>query len=440
MSAAKNAVMNQTAQHEFHPDAESLNAFAEQALDQRERSHVLSHLAVCARCREVVTLAQRVARAEVELAVPAAAAASRPTAQPRAWWNSWRLAWALPAAALAATITFAVYLHHEQLARTAEMAKNAAPVSQDETLPANALQPEQPKPAPATTSPTGAGPADRKLKREAVVGSAGPSLRKLDSAPPPPAPPATTPATVTAQKFAPEVVSAYQGLPPESIHGQSPSSFNKFFSPQATDQQALQMEQRKQIEQGDRPLQKAAAYDHLLSTKTAPSVVPQAPPAVFAPGSNGRASANSQPAALSAGSLASFAELSGLPVVADAKRIGKPIHLPSKLASISAVFAGNRVLAIDSANTLFVSADSGSAWTRVSPQWTGRAILIRARGTASDRADAAHRQADVAQTAGLADTTPSIGGPVSLSSTVFEIVNDKDQVWTSADGLVWTAR
>ena len=67
--------MNQNPQLDFHPDAESLNAFAEQALGDRERGQIVEHLAVCSRCREVVFLAQEAA-VEMEPAV----AAGRPRA------------------------------------------------------------------------------------------------------------------------------------------------------------------------------------------------------------------------------------------------------------------------------------------------------------------------------------------------------------------------
>lgn len=42
----------------MHPDANLLTAFAEQALSATERDGVLEHLALCADCREVVTVAQ----------------------------------------------------------------------------------------------------------------------------------------------------------------------------------------------------------------------------------------------------------------------------------------------------------------------------------------------------------------------------------------------
>ena len=50
--------MKSKPQLDHHPDAESLNAFAEQALADQERGKILAHLAECSRCRQVVYLAQ----------------------------------------------------------------------------------------------------------------------------------------------------------------------------------------------------------------------------------------------------------------------------------------------------------------------------------------------------------------------------------------------
>lgn len=57
-------MMETNRQHEFHPAAESLSAFAEQALEERERGEVLKHLAVCGHCRQVVALAREAAEVE----------------------------------------------------------------------------------------------------------------------------------------------------------------------------------------------------------------------------------------------------------------------------------------------------------------------------------------------------------------------------------------
>ncbi len=98
--------MTATSQHGFHPDAESLSAFSEQALQERERAEVLAHLAVCGRCRQVVALARAAAEAEV-----AAPVAPRKTIAPNAWWRQWRLVWIPAAVAVAfAVTTLSVYI------------------------------------------------------------------------------------------------------------------------------------------------------------------------------------------------------------------------------------------------------------------------------------------------------------------------------------------
>jgi hypothetical protein len=436
MSAAKNSVMNTKIQHEFHPDAESLNAFAEQALDERERNQVLGHLAVCPRCREVVALAQRAAQVEVE---ELAGAVTLSTAPERRRWKSWHLVWAPPAVALAAAIALVVYMHHERVERNAEMAKNAPPMLQNETL-TNAPPSPQSQPAQAPASPASAEVADGKLKTEPAGRSAGYSLRQVVNAPAPAPPPAAAETVTVNAQLQPETMNADQAMAPEPLHGELQSAFKKSPSPHAGGQQAMQSEAMKQFEQRNRQLESAAVQDHLFAAKAAPAAIPQGAEANAARNDNGSVSTNSQPGALSAGSLSSFAEFKGAVAMADVGKARKNIHLPSKLTSISTVFAGSRVLAIDSANTLFVSQDSGSAWTRVSPQWTGRAILVRAHDALGDLDKSINSRIEVAPTAGVAGNALPAATPVPSPSITFEIVNDKDRVWTSSDGLVWTAR
>ncbi len=117
--------MKATGQHEFHPDAESLSAFAEHALQERERGQVLEHLAVCGRCRQVVALAREAADAEVE-----ARAARQVVNQPNAWWKRWRFAWVPIAVAAALAVTsISVFVRqaeqHEAAIKIAE--RTAAP-------------------------------------------------------------------------------------------------------------------------------------------------------------------------------------------------------------------------------------------------------------------------------------------------------------------------
>src|SRR5208337_1322765 len=85
----------------LHPDANLLAAFVEKTLTEKERAQVLSHLAQCAECRELVAL---ILPAEVE--------APEPTRLPaRQGWSVWRLlGWGGLAAALGAVV-IVVVLH-----------------------------------------------------------------------------------------------------------------------------------------------------------------------------------------------------------------------------------------------------------------------------------------------------------------------------------------
>src|ERR1051326_4587131 len=54
-----------------HPDADLLSAFTEHLLSGQERERVLTHLAACAACREVVSLALPQEAEVVEAGAPA---------------------------------------------------------------------------------------------------------------------------------------------------------------------------------------------------------------------------------------------------------------------------------------------------------------------------------------------------------------------------------
>ncbi|MGH9543828.1 MAG: YCF48-related protein [Terriglobales bacterium] len=85
-----------------HPDPDLLTAFAEQSLKSRERAQVLQHLAECADCRDVLSLAMP----EIE---------SAPSPGPeRSRWLSWPvLRWGALAACVV-VVSAAVTLHYER--------------------------------------------------------------------------------------------------------------------------------------------------------------------------------------------------------------------------------------------------------------------------------------------------------------------------------------
>jgi Photosynthesis system II assembly factor YCF48/Putative zinc-finger len=95
-----------------HPDPDLLSALAENALNQREREQVLQHLAVCANCREVLSLAQ--SQPELEYAAVAAGAVQD---RPRGWLQASWLRWG--AAAACVIVVGAAVLRYQSRERTA---------------------------------------------------------------------------------------------------------------------------------------------------------------------------------------------------------------------------------------------------------------------------------------------------------------------------------
>jgi hypothetical protein len=85
-----------------HPDPDLLNAFVEKSLTDRERSQILLHLADCANCREVVTLA-----------MPEIESTPSPSTD-RSLWLSWPvLRWGALVACVV-VVSAAVTLHYQQ--------------------------------------------------------------------------------------------------------------------------------------------------------------------------------------------------------------------------------------------------------------------------------------------------------------------------------------
>ncbi|HKD84046.1 MAG TPA: YCF48-related protein [Terriglobales bacterium] len=106
-------VLAKQASPEEHPSADLLNGYVEQSLTAGEKMLVMSHLAACGECREVVFLASGVAPEESISAIPnereEAAAAKAPH---RSNWI-WRWKWAVPALAVFA-IAAAVLIERDR--------------------------------------------------------------------------------------------------------------------------------------------------------------------------------------------------------------------------------------------------------------------------------------------------------------------------------------
>jgi hypothetical protein len=419
--------MNVKGQHEMHPDAETLSAFIEQALNAKERGEVLAHLAVCGRCRQVVALAREAAGAEV-------AAARHEAVRPRAWWRNRTLA-LVPAAAFAATAVIAFYIHERAIERTAEVAK----LEQQQTNEKAATPPQAlPQPETQAAPPAPATPVDAQAKPDA------------------PTKPREKERPGETRREPSAVLDEIAAAPsPRAVHGLVPEREEYRRSPSAEIHGAMaDAPARTQTLTGDRAPSEAAMYDeehrkqadeaederHQYAAKAATPSSPHdseidnagsAPAESRTAGSSEQVEAQQlelQPSPdVNSGELKSL-RLSGF----SGALMAKQIHLPSGLPALSIASSDRRMLAIDKKGALFFSDDSGLAWEKVKRQWTGRAILVR-RKTAEVATPPA---ATVPESAG----STSVPDALSRPETVFELVNDQSELWLSADGRIWTAK
>lgn len=463
--------MTATTQHGNHPEAEALSAFAERALPAHERNHVLAHLAVCSRCRQVVALARQAEEFESPALVAAAAAApslATTVAHRRtAWWRNWHFAW-IPVAALVATVSLVAYIHIVHIDRIAELARINPPavsqiealspspaLSQNETAPASSAQSappseskqQNPSPPPSaksqphlpsfTDAPAPPEPKAAFAGAAAAPRSPLPAPRALSSeqAPAPPPPPsATQTVTVASDQPAPETASAQQfvSLQPtlkaanSPLRATPPPPATPLSSPASPAAPQLQAEREKKFTDFNRQVETTETSDHLSAARANPQ---SASVGAAVSASNTSGAAHAQPAASNHTSIASFG--SALGHLSAAGTAGTPIHLPSGLALASIASSGPLLLAIDNSGALFLTQDSGVTWRQVAHQWTGRAVLVRSRNLADRRALTAPAPTSNADSSSASPAPPA-------PSIVFEIVNEKNQVWHSADGLVWT--
>lgn len=380
--------MNSTSQLELHPDAESLNAFAEQALAVPEREQVLAHLAGCSRCRQVIFLAQQAA-AEAE--VPAWVPATQPTNQPTAWYWNWRLAW-VPATALAAALALVVTFHPGRTTQMPELAK-AVPL-RDEAVP---------PPLPQERASAGAAhKSTSRLTANSVASNATLDARhmsseKLAHEPAPfatlsPEPRASAPSAVVGQVLLP---SSIESAPQQETTAQfqpEPSVAAWQQERQMSGASSASADASRQISQKSMRAEVYSAHTSRQAASAGPRMVQQ-----------------SQSIPASSFDIGTQQQFAG----SAASRKVNPPRLPSGLTAVSRATAQHLTLEIDLAGTLFLSDDYGEHWEPVARQWTGRAVEVRAK-------------------TGLSGNSAPAG--------VFELKNDAGSTWVSADGKTWTAQ
>jgi len=384
--------MNSTSQFDLHPEAESLNAFAEQALPEQERAQVLAHLAACSRCRQVVYLAQEAAELET---MPASVATAHPAVQRAPWFSNWWFTW-VPAAALAAMVGLAVFVHVRRVETGSEMARVTP-------------QSEQSVPTPAAQEQANTGAAASAATPVAAKRSAGhlrPAAAQMPSALLPAvaadrsAPAAAPPSAVAGAMELPHVERAEHKAVPS---GAGPGFATQEASVQAKAETAVEAWKQQHLASA---LSSTAAAARTEQARLK-NVESHAQTGQFDSLAGSAPQSALQPAPSASFDGAGRQAAPGIFVARKATRTG----LPSGLAAVSTAMAQQRTLAIDLAGTLYLSEDAGSHWEPVARQWTGRAVRVRYR--------------------------PALDGNAAAK---FEISNDQEMVWVSGDGKTWQAQ
>jgi Putative zinc-finger len=399
--------MNPMTQPGVHPDAESLNAFAEQALAAAEREQVLTHLASCGRCREVVFLAQQAAGAEAD--APVAVALPEPDRPWQRWFAGWRWTW-IPATALAGVMGFAVLHHFQNVPTEMEVARNT-PQEVANSASTNA--------APVS-KPGSPGPAERNQPVEKEAGSPASARSKDLGAIAKKAPESANSPAAFSDKNEPagemESVAVSPSVPVQAQPNRGEAAPAQKAAgvggPRVTSQASQQQLAGQQQE---------VAQDQLHSARYSAKVAGVAGGAM--PAANAaRADAQSQaaptappPPAAREPALQAEAKSSGAfdRVEVDSKKKVVTV-LPNGTNALSVATAQGRTVAIDPDGAMFLNETPGGQWIPVAAQWTGRAVLVRA-----------------GQTSSRDETTPQ--------PAIFELVNDKSGTWVSSDGRTWTA-
>jgi hypothetical protein len=332
--------VNSNLQTDLHPDADSLNAFAEEALGAAEREQILAHMTRCSRCREVVYLAQKAADAE--------ALETGSATPPGRWYKSWRFVW-VPAAALAAALALVVTFYPRHTAPAPEMAKVVPQSAQPTPVPleqANAGAALKPAPPAVANSVAGSGqsaalrPPPQEFALQAAPSSAF-ATKKNYAAP--------SPSVGTLQMRTQPQSQAQFNPEPAADAGLQRQRMTGALSANATHTSQESMKATVDRAQASRSLPTFAAVSNRST---------QAAPASFG--------VVNQEAI--AGSAAS-------------RNANQPI-LPSGLAAISTATSQQRTLAVDPAGALFLLEGAGKHWQLVARQWTGHAIKVRVQAGA----------------------------------------------------------
>jgi Putative zinc-finger len=413
--------MNPARQFEVHPDAEILNGFVENALPEAERNDVLAHLGGCGRCREIVYLAQD-ATPVAEAPARAAMAERRIVDGEPAWILRWKTAWAagFAFAAIAALAVFVTVRHGAPTQEVAKLAPSPAPAAQVSASPASSLRPVPKEKAVPEVQAIAPGVTALKAAPR-VRGSAGGALSTQTPA-------ATAPPPASASPAAPAMPAEGGPVPQAKVEA-------KLFAPSAALDLNAQMGPPKAAPSSTiRPTRLQSAPEVLhnqLSRKTQLSKaggVSSRQTIATIEVNSAQAGLQPEPVAPAQAEMTSPLGVAG----AAAEKKSGLILLPSGLPLVSTAEAGHTQLAVDAVGSLFLSQDMGKSWQPVDRQWTGQLMKVRIAQGPSAFAAKPFSETEQAK--------PPAPVAASIPAALFEIVNDKNAVWTSVDGKTWTAK
>jgi hypothetical protein len=411
--------MNPVSQFDVHPDAESLNGFVEHQLPEAERAQVMEHLASCSRCRQIVYLTQDAVPALEERGPAVAGAREEVNRKPRRF--GWGFAWAT-AAACGLIAVLAIFVSTRKTTRPAQMAKALPPVMNSVLS------------APMTAPVPAAPPA-------AVKKSPAPS-RQADASRPA-AKPHSQPARPAGAAAVGDVSAGVAAAPtagqPALSQTQEASGKSK-----SNDETLRLFAAGAGNAAQHRP--SLAARGAIHGAAVAPG--PNAMAAKMAPATKNEPAPPSESVTVNASAdqvllqpeTTGRAQLETIPPpateVADEKKSGLTM-LPSGLPVVSMVAAGRNIVAIDAVGSLFLSADLEKSWEPIKRQWNGRAVKVRvAQAPGAPGANAASPLGSLQGASPRAKTSIAAAVP----GAIFELVNDSNAVWASADGKTWKAK
>lgn len=445
--------MTHTSQFARHPDVESLNAFVENALPVAERESVVAHLAGCSRCREIAFLAQAASAEDVEedsaAGVVAAATGERAGGLRRWWaglgWGGWRpaVAAAGACAVLAGATLLMLPKHPAALRQQTQEAKSDAAAGTKAGRPEAGTPMAElsvsPPPRPAPPVPANSAAA-RPAASLPVGGRAGVGRSGV----------ATLPMGQLQSVHASmgDVVASKAATPTPQPQLPGSASETVIVTSDAVSAQPQTPAMQAAVTQVTVNAEQVAVLPEAVSAKPAAPGSAERVQGVRANGALKQRAANSEAAApyrVVGSATPQTARSAELDAHADnfgddrLARAALTTLLPTGFYPAATAALRDRVVALDSAGTLYWSESAGRQWLPVTKQWSGQAATLRVAapaggaGQMSSTDKAADKAADRAAFSGAV-------APARVPRPLFELVTDQGLTWTSEDGVLWKQR